>query len=146
MLQFVPYIYTVGIFAIDDKVAGERKIIKFLFPRGRELYLTFGYHFRKCKRPVGEENEEDKKGKRKRAAEMEIEVSKKDVAVAAVENKRKTKDHSNNHQRCDSRLPKVTTITDDYEISSHVLGLGINGKVVQCYDINTRKKYALKVR
>ncbi|XP_011157435.1 MAP kinase-activated protein kinase 2 isoform X1 [Solenopsis invicta] len=45
-----------------------------------------------------------------------------------------------------SRLsPKVTPITDDYEISNHVLGLGINGKVVQCYDKNTRQKYALKV-
>lgn len=45
-----------------------------------------------------------------------------------------------------SRLsPKVTPITDDYEISNHVLGLGINGKVVQCYDRNTRQKYALKV-
>lgn len=41
--------------------------------------------------------------------------------------------------------PKVTPITDDYEISNTVLGLGINGKVVQCYDKITREKYALKV-
>lgn len=55
--------------------------------------------------------------------------------------RRKTMEHP-----LSSRLsPKVTPITDDYEISNHVLGLGINGKVVQCYDRNTRQKYALKV-
>lgn len=54
---------------------------------------------------------------------------------------KKTMEHPLN-----SRLsPKVTPITDDYEISNHVLGLGINGKVVQCYDRDTRQKYALKV-
>lgn len=47
--------------------------------------------------------------------------------------------------RSDERLPKTTSIIDDYEISNHVLGLGINGKVVQCYDRKTREKYALKV-
>lgn len=41
--------------------------------------------------------------------------------------------------------PRTSPITDDYEISNHVLGLGINGKVVQCYDRKTRHKYALKV-
>ncbi|XP_050479845.1 MAP kinase-activated protein kinase 2 isoform X3 [Bombus huntii] len=99
--------------------------------------------WRKCKRPVGEENEENKKGKRKRAAEIEIEVSTKEKEVSTVETKRKTMEHT--VTRCDIRLPKVTPITDDYEISNHVLGLGINGKVVQCYDKNTREKYALKV-
>lgn len=106
--------------------------------------MTIDYHFRKCKRPVGEENEENKKGKRKRAAEIEIEVSTKEKEVSTVETKRKTMEHT--VTRCDVRLPKVTPITDDYEISNHVLGLGINGKVVQCYDKNTREKYALKVR
>lgn len=47
--------------------------------------------------------------------------------------------------RMENRLPKDTPITDDYEISNHVLGLGINGKVVQCYDRKTREKFALKV-
>ncbi|XP_043280036.1 MAP kinase-activated protein kinase 2 isoform X1 [Venturia canescens] len=47
--------------------------------------------------------------------------------------------------RIDGRLPKETPITEDYEISNHVLGLGINGKVVECYDRKTREKYALKV-
>ncbi|XP_046622381.1 MAP kinase-activated protein kinase 2 isoform X1 [Neodiprion virginianus] len=47
--------------------------------------------------------------------------------------------------RGETRLPKLTPIVDDYEISNHVLGLGINGKVVQCYDKKTRAKYALKV-
>lgn len=45
-----------------------------------------------------------------------------------------------------NRIPKQTPITDDYEISSTVLGLGINGKVVQCTSRCDGKKYALKVR
>lgn len=116
---------------------------EFLFC-GMRMWLTIDYHFRKCKRPVGEENEENKKGKRKRAAETEIVVSTKEKEVSAVETKRKTMEHT--LTRCDTRLPKITPIIDDYEISNHVLGLGINGKVVQCYDKNTREKYALKVR
>ena len=43
------------------------------------------------------------------------------------------------------RTPKTSPITDDYEISNTVLGLGISGKVVQCYSKKTREKYALKV-
>ena len=43
------------------------------------------------------------------------------------------------------RQPKTTPITDDYEISNTVLGLGINGKVVQCTNRKTGAKYALKV-
>lgn len=45
-----------------------------------------------------------------------------------------------------SRQPKPTPITNDYEISNTVLGLGINGKVVQCLSRRTGRKYALKVR
>lgn len=41
--------------------------------------------------------------------------------------------------------PKATPITDDYEISNNVLGLGINGKVVECVRKSTRNKFALKV-
>lgn len=52
---------------------------------------------------------------------------------------------SNSMGRKDLRIPKATPITDDYEISNHVLGLGINGKVVECYDRKTREKFALKV-
>lgn len=44
-----------------------------------------------------------------------------------------------------ARIPKKTPITDDYEITKSVLGLGINGKVVECYSKTTREKYALKV-
>lgn len=44
-----------------------------------------------------------------------------------------------------ARTPKTVPIIDDYEISNTVLGLGINGKVVQCYSKSTREKYALKV-
>uniref|UniRef100_T1IP72 non-specific serine/threonine protein kinase n=1 Tax=Strigamia maritima TaxID=126957 RepID=T1IP72_STRMM len=41
--------------------------------------------------------------------------------------------------------PKSTLITDDYRITSNVLGLGINGKVVECYNKVTGGKFALKV-
>ncbi|XP_077999896.1 MAP kinase-activated protein kinase 3-like [Glandiceps talaboti] len=41
--------------------------------------------------------------------------------------------------------PKKTTITDDYKISQNVLGLGINGKVLECYSRSTGHKFALKV-
>lgn len=43
------------------------------------------------------------------------------------------------------RVPKTTPITEDYEITTTVLGLGINGKVVECCDKKSRKKFALKV-
>lgn len=42
--------------------------------------------------------------------------------------------------------PKTIPITEEYEISKNVLGLGISGKVVECYSLKNRKKYALKVR
>lgn len=40
---------------------------------------------------------------------------------------------------------KTTPITTDYEITRTVLGLGINGKVVQCKSRSSDIKYALKV-
>jgi hypothetical protein len=40
---------------------------------------------------------------------------------------------------------KTIPITDDYKISSTVLGLGINGKVVECFS-SQGEKCALKVR
>lgn len=43
------------------------------------------------------------------------------------------------------RQPKTTPLVDDYEISNTVLGLGINGKVVQCTSRKSNQKYALKV-
>lgn len=43
------------------------------------------------------------------------------------------------------RQPKTSPITDDFEISNTVLGLGINGKVVQCSNRQTGHIYALKV-
>jgi serine/threonine protein kinase len=36
-------------------------------------------------------------------------------------------------------------ITDDYKISKSVLGVGVNGKVVECINKKTGEKYALKV-
>ena len=40
---------------------------------------------------------------------------------------------------------KTSAITHDYQISSVTLGVGINGKVVECYDKKKGGKYALKV-
>ncbi|KAJ8259833.1 hypothetical protein GJAV_G00174000 [Gymnothorax javanicus] len=49
-------------------------------------------------------------------------------------------------------LPSVTkpefkrnAVTDDYKISTRVLGLGINGKVLECYNKKTGEKCALKI-
>lgn len=39
---------------------------------------------------------------------------------------------------------KTTNITNDYTISSRTLGVGINGKVVECFSKRTNQKYALK--
>lgn len=37
-------------------------------------------------------------------------------------------------------------VTDDYKITAQVLGLGINGKVLECFCKATGQKCALKVR
>lgn len=44
-----------------------------------------------------------------------------------------------------NKKTKTTPIKNDYKISNNVLGLGINGKVVQCFSIKTGEKFALKV-
>nr|XP_050855403.1 MAP kinase-activated protein kinase 2 [Vespula vulgaris] len=94
-----------------------------------------------------EEKEELKKCKRKREDETKdtVTISRKKDETTSTSQDCKRKIMENMLPKCEARLPKVTPITDDYEISNHVLGLGINGKVVQCYDKNTREKYALKV-
>lgn len=42
-------------------------------------------------------------------------------------------------------VPKKRQIIQDYSITDNVLGLGINGKVVECFDRTTNMKYAIKV-
>lgn len=42
--------------------------------------------------------------------------------------------------------PKKHPVSDDYRLTGSVLGLGINGKVHECYSRVTQQKYALKVR
>lgn len=96
-----------------------------------------------------EKEDKSKKCKRKREEETKETITisrKKDETTTSTSQDPKRKMMENMLPKCEARLPKVTPITDDYEISNHVLGLGINGKVVQCYDRNTREKYALKVR
>lgn len=41
---------------------------------------------------------------------------------------------------------KRNAVTDDYKISTQVLGLGINGKVLECFNKKTGEKCALKVK
>ncbi len=41
---------------------------------------------------------------------------------------------------------KRHALSEDYKVSSHVLGLGVNGKVVECYNKKTGQKCALKVK
>lgn len=43
-------------------------------------------------------------------------------------------------------VPKKTPITEEYDITKQVLGLGINGKVVECFSKKTGEKFALKVK
>lgn len=40
---------------------------------------------------------------------------------------------------------KVSLITNDYDLSQKVLGVGINGKVLECFEKKTRHRFALKV-
>ncbi|XP_069792887.1 MAP kinase-activated protein kinase 2-like [Narcine bancroftii] len=40
---------------------------------------------------------------------------------------------------------KKNAITDDYRVSTHVLGLGVNGKVLECVHKKTGEKCALKI-
>ena len=43
-------------------------------------------------------------------------------------------------------MPKKHPITSDYSISSRSLGVGVNGKVLECTNKRTGEKRALKVR
>ncbi|XP_062921254.1 MAP kinase-activated protein kinase 2 [Mobula hypostoma] len=40
---------------------------------------------------------------------------------------------------------KKNAITDDYKVTAQVLGLGINGKVLECFNKKTGEKFALKM-
>lgn len=50
-----------------------------------------------------------------------------------------------NKDKGNSYTPKRIPITDEYEITKQVLGLGINGKVVECFNRTSREKFALKI-
>lgn len=43
------------------------------------------------------------------------------------------------------REPKKHAVTEDYQLSKQVLGLGVNGKVLECVHRRTGQKCALKV-
>ncbi|XP_045386073.1 MAP kinase-activated protein kinase 3 isoform X3 [Lemur catta] len=43
------------------------------------------------------------------------------------------------------REPKKYAVTDDYQLSKQVLGLGVNGKVLECFQRRTGQKCALKL-
>ncbi|KMQ96753.1 map kinase-activated protein kinase 2 [Lasius niger] len=102
---------------------------------------------RTSKRAVLEENDQ-KESKRKRSVPPVVvtQMIRQDYDQILEQETEEIKTKKTMEHPLNNRLsPKVTPITDDYEISNHVLGLGINGKVVQCYDRDTRQKYALKV-
>ena len=40
---------------------------------------------------------------------------------------------------------KTSLITNDFDLSQRVLGVGINGKVLECFEKKTGKRFALKV-
>ena len=42
-------------------------------------------------------------------------------------------------------VAKKNPISDDYRLTGSVLGLGINGKVHECYHRQSQEKFALKV-
>lgn len=101
--------------------------------------------YRTSKRAVLEENDQSKR-KRSAPPVLVTQVIRQDYDQISEQETEKIRTKRTMEHPLNSRLsPKVTPITDDYEISNHVLGLGINGKVVQCCDRNTRQKYALKV-
>lgn len=43
------------------------------------------------------------------------------------------------------REPKKYAVSEDYQLSKQVLGLGVNGKVLECFHRRTGQKCALKV-
>ena len=48
--------------------------------------------------------------------------------------------------RTSQKVPLKTPFENDYRVSTNVLGLGVNGKVVECFSKQTGEKFALKVR
>uniref|UniRef100_A0A3B4YPG1 non-specific serine/threonine protein kinase n=1 Tax=Seriola lalandi dorsalis TaxID=1841481 RepID=A0A3B4YPG1_SERLL len=51
-----------------------------------------------------------------------------------------------NQKRYEQGQPELkNAVTDDYKITAQVLGLGINGKVLECYCKTTGEKCALKI-
>lgn len=72
------------------------------------------------------------------------------AAAAAVVAQANTSDHSVNNIAKSMHVqgpfkPKTNPITEDYKISKNVLGVGINGKVVECVKRKVGEKFALKV-
>ena len=43
-------------------------------------------------------------------------------------------------------IPKKEVITAAYQVKQKVLGVGVNGKVLECYHKETGEKRALKVK
>ncbi|XP_017280708.1 MAP kinase-activated protein kinase 3 isoform X2 [Kryptolebias marmoratus] len=68
--------------------------------------------------------------------------------VPAAEDKKTVTDSGSTHFPLPV-YPKLEikrhAVTDDYKVSSQVLGLGINGKVLQCFSKKTGEKCALKI-
>lgn len=66
--------------------------------------------------------------------------------------RRGNKGMGDNQSTLNSNIPhnmspsfKKIAITEEYKISTNVLGLGINGKVLECFHLKTDEKFALKI-
>ncbi|XP_011312553.1 MAP kinase-activated protein kinase 2 [Fopius arisanus] len=113
--------------------------------------ITNWTFWRKSKRSVRLDAQAKKKRTRKRSA-ADLQPTVKTAVYRVTESVQRQKPTTSLAammelpvSKIEERIPRESPISDDYEISNQVLGLGINGKVVQCYDKVTRQKYALKV-
>ncbi|KAI5093701.1 MAP kinase-activated protein kinase 3, partial [Silurus meridionalis] len=80
--------------------------------------------------------------------EMESQ-SKSESAVTKPEKERDSTQFPMPNPNHGAGFPKLeikrNAVTDDYKISTQVLGLGINGKVLECFNKKTGEKCALKI-
>lgn len=94
------------------------------------------------------QNEKGKEEKSSEESKSQTEPQNVPATEEAAAQKTDTEGGDSTHFPMPS-YPKVeikrNAVTDDYKISNQVLGLGINGKVLECYNKKTGEKCALKV-
>lgn len=91
--------------------------------------------------------------KRNNHQQVKDSSSSRNIQINQRNNQSSSKNQNNNSimlssSSSSSRPPlvmKTHTLLDDYEVTDKTLGLGINGKVVECFDRKKGQKCALKV-